>query len=62
MKTLSNDLTVLVRTRNMSVGYTTTEIFADDTRVFMGRSYIESPTSVVSTMPVNLNDIAIQNR
>ena len=59
MKTLSDDLTIPVRTTGMSEGYVRTTIYADGIGVFSGRSYIPGDNS---SLYVNVNDIATQNR
>ena len=59
MKTLSDDLTIQVRTTGMSEGYVTTNIRKDNNVIFSGRSYIPGDNS---SLNININDFAAQNR
>lgn len=59
MYTLSDDLTVKLPTTGLSEGYGMTTIERNNTPVFIGHTYIDGNDSSVY---VNLNDIAIQNR
>lgn len=59
MKTLSDDLTIQVRTTGMSEGYVTTNIRKDTNVIFSGRSYIPGDNS---SLNININDFAAQNR
>lgn len=59
MKTLSDDLTIQVRTTGMSEGYVTTKVRKDNNVIFSGRSYIPGDDS---SLNININDFAAQNR
>lgn len=59
MRTLSDDLTVAVSTQDMNEGYVRTTIYHKGIGVFSGQSYIPGDDS---SLYVNLNDVASQNR
>ncbi len=59
MKSLSDDITIKLPTTGMVEGYVTTQIYVNSFGVFSGRSYIPGDDS---SLYVNVNDIAVQNR
>ena len=59
MKTLSDDITVKLPTTGLTEGYMITTIYANSIGVFTGQSYIAGNNS---SLYINLNDIAAQNR
>lgn len=59
MKTLSDDLTLKLATTGMSEGYVITTIYHNEIGIFSGHSWIPGNNS---SLYVNVNDFAIQNR
>lgn len=59
MKTLSDDITLQVETTGIPAGYVYTKIYANGIGVFSGQAYVPGDNS---SLAVNINDIASQNR
>lgn len=58
MKTLSNNLDVVVQTTGIREGYATAKIYANGIGVFTGQVYVQGNNTPVT---INVNDIASQN-